>query len=66
MNLIVIQIKNRVRITIKLIVFIKKSLKLFFSKGYIQNWSREIFFIEFILKTNPWTFENLILDKLCY
>ena len=26
-----------------------------FSKGYIENWSREIFVIDSVLKTNPWT-----------
>ena len=24
------------------------------SKGYIENWSREIFVIDSVLKTNPW------------
>ena len=28
-----------------------------FSKGYTKNWSREIFIIDFVLKTNPWTYE---------
>ena len=27
-----------------------------FSKGYTKNWSREIFVIDFVLKTNPWTY----------
>ena len=31
-----------------------------FSKGYIENWSREILIIYFVLKTNPWT--NKIKD----
>ena len=26
-----------------------------FSKSYTENWSREIFIINFVLKTNPWT-----------
>ena len=26
-----------------------------FSKGYTENWSREIFIIDSVLKTNPWT-----------
>ena len=25
-----------------------------FIKGYIENWSREIFVIDSVLKTNPW------------
>ena len=25
-----------------------------FSKGYTENWSREIFIIDSVLKTNPW------------
>ena len=27
-----------------------------FSKGYTENWSREIFIIDSVLKTNPWTY----------
>ena len=27
------------------------------SKGYIENWSREIFIMDFVLKTNPWTYK---------
>ena len=27
-----------------------------FSKGYAENWSREIFIIDSVLKTNPWTY----------
>ena len=26
-----------------------------YSKGYTENWSRKIFIIDFVLKTNPWT-----------
>ena len=29
-----------------------------FSKGYTENWSRGIFFIDSVLKTNPWTHET--------
>ena len=29
--------------------------KKFFSKGYSKNWSKEIFFIDSVLKINPWT-----------
>ena len=28
-----------------------------FSKGYTKNWSREIFIIDSVLKTNPWTYK---------
>ena len=27
------------------------------SKGYTENWSREIFVIDFVLKTNPWSYK---------
>ena len=26
-----------------------------FSKGYTEIWSREVFIIDYVLKTNPWT-----------
>ena len=28
-----------------------------FSKGYTENWSREIFIINSVTKTNPWTYQ---------
>ena len=28
-----------------------------FSKGYTENWSREIFIINSVLKINPWTYK---------
>ena len=28
-----------------------------FSKGYTEHWSIEIFIIDSVLKTNPWTFK---------
>ena len=28
-----------------------------FSEVYIENWPREIFFIDSVLKTNPWTYK---------
>ena len=28
-----------------------------FIKGYPENWSREIFVIDSVLKTNPWTYK---------
>ena len=28
-----------------------------FSKDYTKNWSREIFIIDSVLKTNPWTYK---------
>ena len=39
---------DRVRIT---------KYKNIFSKGYTENWSREIFIIDSVLKTNPWTYK---------
>ena len=39
------KLNDRVRIT---------KYKNIFSKGYTKNWSREIFIIDFVLKTNPW------------
>ena len=34
-----------------------------FSKGYTENWSREIFVIVFLLKTNPWTYKIKALNE---
>ena len=42
------KVNDRVRIT---------KYKNIFSKGYTENWSREIFIIDSVLKTNPWTYE---------
>ena len=28
-----------------------------FSKNYTKNWTREIFVIDSVLKTNPWTYK---------
>ena len=33
------------------------SIRIFFSKGYTGNWSREIFILDSILETNRWTYE---------
>ena len=30
--------------------------KNFFRKGYTENWSREVFIIDSVSKTNPWTY----------
>ena len=38
------KVNDRVRITKYMHIF---------SKGYTQNWSREMFIIDFVLKTNP-------------
>ena len=32
-------------------------IKNIFSKGYTKNWSREMFIIDSVLKTNPWTYK---------
>ena len=42
------KVNDRVRIT---------KYKNIFSKGYTENWSREIFIIDSILKTNTWTYK---------
>ena len=34
-----------------------------FSKGYTNNWWREIFVIYFVLKTNPWTYKTKDLNR---
>ena len=33
-----------------------------FSTGYTENWSRQIFIIDSVLKTNPWTYKLKDLD----
>ena len=42
------KVNDRVRIT---------EYKDIFSKGYTENWSREIFIIDSVLKTNSWTYK---------
>ena len=42
------KVNDRIRITMH---------KNVFSKGYTQNWSREIFIIDSVLKTNPGTYK---------
>ena len=42
------KVDERVRIT---------KYKDIFSKDYTKNWSRVIFVIDFVLKTNPWTYK---------
>ena len=41
-------------------------IKNIFSEGYTENWSREIFIIDSVLKTNPWTYkiDNLNREKI--
>ena len=50
-------VNDRVRIT---------KCKNIFSKGYTENWSREIFIIVSVLKTNPWSYKinNLNGEKI--
>ena len=43
------KVNDRVRITKYNTIFIK---------DYTINWSREIFIIDSVLKTNPWTYKN--------
>ena len=45
----ILKVNDRVRTTTK--------YKCIFSKGYVENWSREIFIIDSVLKTNPWTYK---------
>ena len=40
-----------------------KKYKNNFSKGYTENWSREIFIIDSVLKTNPWTYKMKDLNR---
>ena len=51
------KVNDRVRIT---------KYKNIFRKGYTENWSREIFTIDYVLKTNPWTYKikNLNGEKI--
>ena len=50
------EVNERVRIT---------NYNNIFSKGYTENWSREIFIIDSLLKTNTWTYKikDLIGEK---
>ena len=48
------KVNHRVRIT---------KYKNIFSKGYTENWSRQIFIIDFVLKTNPWTYKLKDLNR---
>ena len=41
-----LKVNDRVRIT---------KYKKIFNEDYTKNWSREIFIIDSVLKTNPWT-----------
>ena len=34
-----------------------------FSKGYTENWSSEIFIIDSVLKTSPWTLKIKDLNR---
>ena len=51
------KVNDRVRIT---------EYKDIFNKGYTENWSREIFIIDFVLKTNSWTYKikDLNVEKI--
>ena len=48
------KVNKKVRIT---------NYKNIFSKFYTENWSREIFIINSILKTNPWTYKIKDLNE---
>ena len=47
------KVNDRVRIT---------NYKNTFSKGYTENWSREIFIINSVLKTSFWTYKTKDLN----
>ena len=47
-------VNDRVRIT---------KYKNIFSKSYTKDWSREIFIIDSVLKTNPWTYKIKDLNR---
>ena len=49
------KVNDRVRIT---------KYKNIFSKGYTENWSREIFIIDSVFKSNPWTLTTLKIKDL--
>ena len=49
-----IKVGNRVRITKNKDISIK---------GYTKNWSKEIFVLDFVLKTNLWTYKIKDLNK---
>ena len=40
-----------------------RKYKNIFSKGYAENWLREIFLIDSVLKTNPWIKKTKDLNK---
>ena len=46
------KVNDRVKIT---------KYKNIFSKGYTKSWQREIFIIDSVLKTNPWTYKIIDL-----
>ena len=50
----ILKVGDRVRIT---------KYKNIFSKGYTKNWSKEIFMIDSLLKTNPWTYKIKDLNR---
>ena len=47
------KVNNRARIT---------KYRNIFSKAYTENWSREIFIIDSVLKTNPWAYKIKYLN----
>ena len=49
-----LKVNDRVRIT---------RYKNIFSKDYTENWSREIFIIDSVLKTTPWTNKTKDLNR---
>ena len=48
------KVGDKVRIT---------NYKSIFSKGYTENWSKEMFVIDSVLKTNLWTYKIKDLNR---
>ena len=48
---LIFKVNDRVRIT---------NYNNIFSKAYTENWSRKIYIIDSVLKTNPWTYKLMI------
>ena len=52
--MLIVKTNIRVRIT---------TYKNIFSKGYTESWSREIFIIDSVFKTNRWTYKTKNLNE---
>ena len=44
-------------LNLKLVILLEyQSIKTFFSKGYVPNWSEEVFMIKKVKNSVPWTY----------